>query len=706
MIPSYLASSTTSSSVTKKAGGRASSGKANVTPSSSKKENRQSLSNAATTDSDTDFDYDTSSTISELEDELLTLPDDDELTEPENDQPRTTPSKVEVSQNRSIPLSPQSAKSNTSTSASSRKSLADSSTLSDSSLLSGSLAFEDSSVIRQSIESARGRKSSLVTNADVSLRTTRRSSTTTVSVETPTTSKTAASTPATAAEVMEDKSLLLSSVKKLGRQSTESRRVSFGGLSPIDQREDESPTRSTASTEKSSINQSRVSDSSANSSPAASSVNTTVRTTTPSSVQSASKLSSTNDNESTMQQSSIAEESTPSERNSSFYDAVDDYGAADYPDFDDEAGPQDSQLDASSSRRKSSATSSSNKRNARSNDKSSLLSSNGKHMDEEDENTSRLESSNSYTPKSVASSSSNKRRTPGSIRSMISTPGSNDFPRGRRISDSSFHMDDDASDADDDDKAGTDEEELDTTATTIASKKGGKKGKDLNTTTDSFAADTSFLNTISSANKNYAGKKILAETKKMQQEKKTSKVKKLLGLSDDEMSVETESDNSDEGEGVRRSRRATKGRRFAFWKGERPLYQEGTMVGLMQVEPTPVKAKKGLKNKKRKREEGERLHVVKLSKKEEKLPEVELPDDVDYLDPAVHEVLNVWDNYHEKVSRAQVLCCADTMGDPQPLPTTAHRPPGKNKCGFASHLLSVPEVKGQMPAWTSGKPLR
>lgn len=47
----------------------------------------------------------------------------------------------------------------------------------------------------------------------------------------------------------------------------------------------------------------------------------------------------------------------------------------------------------------------------------------------------------------------------------------------------------------------------------------------------------------------------------------------------------------------RRSRRATKGKRFAFWKNERPLYQEGTLVGLIEAQPTPQK--KSSKNGKR-----------------------------------------------------------------------------------------------------------
>jgi len=35
-----------------------------------------------------------------------------------------------------------------------------------------------------------------------------------------------------------------------------------------------------------------------------------------------------------------------------------------------------------------------------------------------------------------------------------------------------------------------------------------------------------------------------------------------------------EKEGSDEGDGLRRSKRATQGRRFAFWKGEGPVYEK------------------------------------------------------------------------------------------------------------------------------------
>jgi hypothetical protein len=45
-------------------------------------------------------------------------------------------------------------------------------------------------------------------------------------------------------------------------------------------------------------------------------------------------------------------------------------------------------------------------------------------------------------------------------------------------------------------------------------------------------------------------------------------------------------------EGVRRSRRVTKGQRFQFWKNERPVYQQGRIIGLLTAEPTPHKPKR------------------------------------------------------------------------------------------------------------------
>ena len=49
-----------------------------------------------------------------------------------------------------------------------------------------------------------------------------------------------------------------------------------------------------------------------------------------------------------------------------------------------------------------------------------------------------------------------------------------------------------------------------------------------------------------------------------------------------------DSDDDDDEGGMRRSRRATKGKKMAWWKGERAIYNKGTMVGLLTAVPTPV----------------------------------------------------------------------------------------------------------------------
>jgi hypothetical protein len=68
--------------------------------------------------------------------------------------------------------------------------------------------------------------------------------------------------------------------------------------------------------------------------------------------------------------------------------------------------------------------------------------------------------------------------------------------------------------------------------------------------------------------------------------------------SDDDLSPVDRDDDDEEDEreegtgGVRRSRRQTKGKRFQFWKNERPVYVKGKMMGLLVTNPTPAKPKR------------------------------------------------------------------------------------------------------------------
>ena len=61
-----------------------------------------------------------------------------------------------------------------------------------------------------------------------------------------------------------------------------------------------------------------------------------------------------------------------------------------------------------------------------------------------------------------------------------------------------------------------------------------------------------------------------------------------------------EEDNSED-RNVRRSRRRTKGQRFQFWKNERPVYNQGEIIGFMTANATPLKPKKAAVNRPQKR---------------------------------------------------------------------------------------------------------
>lgn len=387
-------------------------------------------------------------------------------------------------------------------------------------------------------------------------------------------------------------------------------------------------------------------------------------------------------------------------------------------------------------------------------------------------------SSVKQTPKS-AQSSAKKLSTPGSAYTeAISTPGSNEFPRGRRISDESFHINDSSilQDEDGGSDRSTDKEELDASAFSPSrgnanDKKGKGKKKGRNTKAETETADItstdlelsesfidkSFLNTISSANKKYAGKAILEQTKQLKkEEKKKEKLaevrhkKRKSQVSDEEedqdryFDDDEDEDYDDDEEadhlGLRRSRRATKGRRFAFWKGERPIYQEGTVVGVVEVEPTPKKKSKGLlkrssnaqqpRDNKRKRSskteetEGESeneeeddegtLRLVSKRKKAktstaddasdvEELPRIILPKQYNYLPAAKTDAFQVYDNLYEQITKESVVCSRAALPPPQPLPCPDNRPSGNKRVGAARHLFHVAERPGSMPGWFAGK---
>lgn len=224
----------------------------------------------------------------------------------------------------------------------------------------------------------------------------------------------------------------------------------------------------------------------------------------------------------------------------------------------------------------------------------------------------------------------------------------------------------------------------------------------------------------------------------------------LLRYSDSESSHDhdddDEGDDDDEDEednGLRRSRRATKGRRFAYWKGERPIYESGTMVGLQPVEPTPVKKKKRKRAPEKEQEEKrKRTHntskgrktVVEVEKEkgnrsgvsmgeelqdndeEEEDEDVEQGDDavddfvvVDvpssnkYVDRSDHSKFIVWNEYDRSETLMQVVRTTEFSQPTMQLQKGVLRPPERDQVGFACHVFNVDEVPGTLSGWLSGE---
>ena len=218
--------------------------------------------------------------------------------------------------------------------------------------------------------------------------------------------------------------------------------------------------------------------------------------------------------------------------------------------------------------------------------------------------------------------------TPGSV--ALSTPGSNDFPRGQRVTDESYYDDDD------------DEIDLD----------------------DSFemGGDDRDHSLVASARK------------------------KGLSYDDDD-------DDEEDDMAGRRSRRATKGKRFAYWKNERPVYDKGQIVGVLTAEPTPKKKKRaGMPLKKV--GAGSKMHAP-----EEMLRPVTLPKDVEWMDS---ETLSVWDDTNDAIKSERVVCVSDALPEPAQLPITAKRPNNRTAVGSASQFFSIGAIPNVMSGWISG----
>ena len=256
------------------------------------------------------------------------------------------------------------------------------------------------------------------------------------------------------------------------------------------------------------------------------------------------------------------------------------------------------------------------------------------------------------TPESGASSG---RSTPDTSRSAVSTPGSNEYPRGRQIQDETFENSDE------------EEEVLDRTD---AQDSDSDEEKDA-----SGYADDSFASAVRNKNK------------------------RKSAYLDDEYEEDDEAY-----EGTRRSRRATKGKKLAWWKGERAVYDGGRMVGLLTSNPTPVKKGKLMKNGNRKVSKrlmdnsDDEEESTSLGKRE---TPVVLPTDVLYLSRNVGDELFVWDEVSDKSKSLKIVSYKETHL-PSKLPITAPRPAGKTEVGLAAQSFNVPQIDGMMSGWISG----
>ncbi len=244
-------------------------------------------------------------------------------------------------------------------------------------------------------------------------------------------------------------------------------------------------------------------------------------------------------------------------------------------------------------------------------------------------------------------------QTPDSRRSSfsLSTPGSTDFTRGHALPDESYQVDNNSeeSDTDSEDKSGF--------------------------------TETSFINSIK---------------------------KRSVDDSDDENVImdygdDDDDDDNDDEDRVRRSRRATKGKRFAFWKGERPVYEKGNIVGLLKAAPTPAKRKREtiIKDQIIKKKLTKNYSIKEESIENESEPII-LPKGISYIDRQNGDELEVWDDNSENSKITRVVCYNETLQPPSALPITAQRPKGKNGVGFAAQSFNIPEIAGVMSGWITG----
>lgn len=293
--------------------------------------------------------------------------------------------------------------------------------------------------------------------------------------------------------------------------------------------------------------------------------------------------------------------------------------------------------------------------------------------------------------------------TPNSARSdrtNISTPGSNEFARGPKSNDDTYVESED------------DEAEEDSRRSSKGKGK-GKKGK-KSKVEDSAMVDTDEedIDTSGYADDSFASK----IGKRGKAKKGKGFVDDAFGGYDQEEEDLEESDEDDDGNGARRSRRATKGKKMAWWKGERAIYNKGTMVGLLTAVPTPVNSKKRTLKKASKADKKSVKKALNESSDEEEADfsstrsrkrikseaPIVLPDNIDYMKRGDADEISIWDDPTDTSKTQKVVCYEESLQPPSALPITANRPPGKDRVGSAAQSFNVPEVAKHMSGWISG----
>ncbi len=295
--------------------------------------------------------------------------------------------------------------------------------------------------------------------------------------------------------------------------------------------------------------------------------------------------------------------------------------------------------------------------------------------------------------------------TPGSARSTrsgISTPGSDDFARGAQPLDDTY--------------VESDEEEE--KVIVGKGKRGAKKGKKATAMDDSAMVDTDGEDIDSSG---FVDDSFAAKLAKRGNGKRGKLyVDDAFGTyedADEDEDMDLDEDSDDDGGAVRRSRRATKGKKMAWWKGERAIYNKGNMVGLLTAIPTPANTKKKAGprkvSKKDKKSVKKQLHDSDSDEAEADLSggihkrikvegPIVLPEDVDFLPRGESDEVSIWDDATDTSKTLKVVCYEETLQPPSSLPVTAKRPPGKDKVGSAAQSFNVPEIPKQMSGWISG----